>query len=75
MRACVVLTFGTVIVCEPSFGVESRRVVGKVCPPLVESEILTLAALTGALVVFATSQVMVCVEFPAHVTAVSGAVY
>lgn len=70
--AAVVAVFGTVTLCDPSFAVLATRTVGNVVPPSVESEILTLAALMGALVVFATFQVTVWVEPPAYDTAVFG---
>ena len=44
----------------PLFGTLLASTIGKVRPPLVESRIMTLAALTGALAVPATFQVMVC---------------
>ena len=50
---------GTVMVSEPSFGVEFARVIGKLNPPSVESEILTFGQLTGALFVLATFHVTV----------------
>ena len=50
---------GTVMVSEPSFGVEFARVNGKVNPPSIESEILTFVQLTGALAVLATFHVTV----------------
>ncbi len=65
IRAVVVGVLGMVTVSVPSLAVDAARTVGKVLPPSVESEITTLAALTGAAVVFATFQVIVCEEFPA----------
>ena len=72
--ACVVAIFGTVMFSEPSFGVLPKRTVGNVFPPSVLNDILTLAQLTGDAVVPATFHVTDCVELPAHVTAVFGAV-
>src|ERR1051325_6279260 len=74
MRAVEVGVLGRMTVSEPSFGVEATRTVGKVLPPSVESEILTLAALTGAFAVFATSQVTVCGTPAVQVTFVFGEV-
>ncbi len=71
--AVVVGVLGMVTAWLPSLGVLASSVVN-VVPPLVEMEIITLAQLTGAAVVLFTDQVMVCVEFPAHDTAVLGAV-
>jgi len=65
---------GTVIACDPSFGVEARSVVGNVCPPSVERSIDTFAQETGAAAVPATFQVTVCVEPPAQSTADAGKV-
>ena len=65
--------FGIVTTWLPSLGVLANNVL-KVLPPSVEIEIFTLAQLTGATVVLFTFQVMVCDEFPAHDTAVLGAV-
>ena len=67
MRAVVVGLFGTVIVAEPLFGTESTSTTGKVCPPSVESEILTFAVEIGAEFVPATSHVTVCVVPACHV--------
>ena len=58
-RPVVVVPTGTVMTAEPSLGVLSKSAVGYVNPPSVENRISTLAQLTGAAVVFATSQVMV----------------
>ncbi len=74
MRACVVLTFGTVMISEPSFGVDDKTSIGNVLPPSADRKILTFAALTGELFVFATFQVTVCAELPVHETFKSGAV-
>ena len=68
------MTFGTVIVSVPSFGVDAESTIGKVLPPSVESEIFTFAALMFALVVLATSQVTVYDELPVHETLVFGEV-
>src|SRR6476620_7728964 len=54
-RAMSVGVLGIVIVSDPSLGVLGFRTVGKVLPPSVEREIFTLAALTGAPAVPATS--------------------
>src|SRR5690349_12427026 len=59
-------------VSAPSFGVLVASVIGNVLPPLVESKIFTVAALTGAAVVSATFQVTV--RDPDHVTPAAGAV-
>jgi len=59
IRAVVVGVLGIETDSLPSFAVLARRVVGKVLPPSVETEILTLAALTGAAVVLATFHVTV----------------
>lgn len=72
--AVVVGVFGITTACDPSFGVLLASTVGKVCPPSVLNEILTLAQLTGVAVVLATFQVIVCVVPPVHDTAVLGAV-
>ena len=74
IRAVVVAVLGIVSTSEPSFGVLAANTVGKVCPPSVDKEILTLAQLIGAAVVLATAQVIVCEAPPAHDTAVFGAV-
>ena len=71
-RALVVAMFGTTTLWLPSFGVLAARTVGKVFPPSVESDILTLAQLTGAPAVLATFHVTVCVEPPPQFTAVFG---
>src|SRR5215213_7786616 len=65
---------GTVIVSEPSFGVDAASVIGNVAPPLVESVIFTFAQLTGATFVFATFHVTVCVEDVFHVVLFDGCV-
>ena len=59
IRAVVVAPTGIVIDSEPSLGVLANRIVGKVCPPSVDNEILTLAQLTGGSVVLFTSHVTV----------------
>jgi hypothetical protein len=53
----VVLPAGMVTLALPLFGELSASTTGKLVPPLVESEIFTLAALIGTLVVPATSHV------------------
>jgi len=65
---------GIVTLWDPSLGVLSASTVGNVVPPSVDNVILTFAAFTGALAVFATFQVTVCVEPPANVTEVLGEV-
>ena len=65
---------GIVTDCVPSFGVLANRTIGNVWPPSVESEIFTLAQLTGTRVVLATAHVIVWALPPAHVTAVLGTV-
>ena len=72
--AVVVGVLGIVNTSVPSLGVLAANTVGKVCPPSVDKDIFTLAQLTGAAVVLATAHVIVCVELPAHDTAVLGAV-
>ena len=57
--AVEVILLGTFISSDPSFGVLANIVTGNVRPPSVDSSIETFAQLTGAAVVFATSQVMV----------------
>ena len=57
--AVVVGRFGTLIDSDPSFAVEARTVVGNVCPPSVESEILTFAVSIPPPVVPLTSHVTV----------------
>ena len=61
---------GTVMLCVPSFGVLASNVV-KVFPPSIESKILTLAQLTGAVLVEFTFQVTVCVLLLAQVMPVA----
>lgn len=61
-RAAALTVPGTVTISDPSFGVLLARIIGKVDPPSVESVILTFAQLTGALLVFATSQLTIWVE-------------
>jgi hypothetical protein len=70
--AVVVGVFGITNDSVPSLGVLADNTVGNVRPPSVEREIFTLAQLTGDAVVFATAQVIACVELPAHETAVLG---
>ena len=72
--AVVVGVLGIVNTSDPSFAVLAANTVGKVWPPSVDNDIFTFAQLTGDAVVFATDQVMVCAELPAHDTAVFGAV-
>ena len=72
--AVVVAPTGITTGSVPSLGVLAANTVGKVCPPSVLNEIFTFAQLTGAAVVLFTLQVMFCVEPPAQVTAVFGAV-
>src|SRR5882757_6324020 len=72
IRAVLLVTFGTVIVSVPSFGVADFNTVGKVWPPSEENRISTLAALMGAAVAPETFQVTVWAELPAHDTAVFG---
>lgn len=72
--AVLVGVLGITSASDPSLGVLAASTVGKVCPPSVDKDIFTLAQLTGAAVVLATDQVMVCVELPAYDTAVFGAV-
>ena len=57
--AVVEVIAGMVTAADPSLGVLAVNTLGKVCPPSVDSEILTLAQLTGAAVVLFTSQVIV----------------
>ena len=61
---------GTFIVSVPSFAVVARIVVGKVCPPSVESEIFTLAVSIPPPVVPLTSHVTSTLVFPVQVDAV-----
>ena len=61
---------GSRTVLAPLFGTLLASTIGNERPPLVESRMVTLAALTGALVVPATFQVMVCA--PDHVTPAAG---
>ena len=58
-RALTVLIFGKVIVSLPSLAVDAAKTVGKDTPPSVDNEIFTLATLTGAALVLATSHVNV----------------
>ena len=64
IRAVVVGILGMVSNSVPSLGVLAVITVGKVRPPSVDNDILTLAQLTGAAVVLATAHVMVCEELP-----------
>ena len=57
--AVVVGVAGIVTISEPSLGVLSDKTVGKVCPPSVDNEILTLAQLIGGAVVLFTSHVII----------------
>ena len=66
--------FGITNASVPSLAVLVVNTVGKVWPPSVDNDIFTLAQLTGAAVVLATDQVMVCDTPPTHDTAVLGAV-
>ena len=72
--AALVGEFGSTTLSVPSFGVLADRTRGNVLPPSVESEILTFAQLTGALVVFATFQLTDWEEPPGQDTAVFGCV-
>ena len=72
MRAAEAVTSGSRTVQAPLLGTLLASTIGKERPPLVESRMLTLAALTGALVVPATFQVMVCA--PDNVAVVAGEV-
>src|SRR5450432_1210822 len=65
---------GIVTTALPLLGMLAARTVGKVWPPSVESVILTLAVLIGAIFELATFQVTVTCEPPAIVVAVLGAV-
>ena len=65
---------GIVTDSVPSLGVLASKTVGKVTPPSVDKDILTLAQLTGAVLVLLTLQVTVWVEPPAHETLVLGTV-
>ena len=60
-----------VIIWEPSLGVFAKSVVGKFKPLSVDNSILTNEVLILLDVVPATSQVIVCDEFPAHVIPVA----
>ena len=62
--AVVVAVLGIVRISVPSLGVLADNIVGKVNPPSVDKDIFTLAQLTGAAVVLATLQVIVCDEPP-----------
>ncbi len=63
---------GTLISCEPSFGVAKANVIGYVKPPSVDKNISTFAALIPFPVVPATSQVTVSVDPVSQVTFVFG---
>jgi hypothetical protein len=69
MRQVVLGVFGTVMACEPSFGVEASTFVQFV-PPSVDRSIATFAATLPP----PTVHVTVWDELPAHETAVFGAV-
>ena len=58
-RAVEVVRLGSGTDSEPSLGVLAASTVGNVVPPSVESEILTIAALTGTPALLATFQVTV----------------
>lgn len=70
--AVVVAPAGIVTTSEPSFAVLADITVGKVVPPSVDNDILTLAQLTGARVVLVWFHVIVWTEPPAHDTFVLG---
>jgi hypothetical protein len=74
IRAAVVCRFGIATTRLPVFGTLAARTIGKLCPPSVDSEIRTFAALTGELVVFATFQVTLNAESGAIVMPAFGAV-
>lgn len=57
--AVALAPIGMVTCSVPSLGALATRTVGKVCPPSVDNEILTLAQLTGGSVVLFTSHVTV----------------
>jgi len=57
--AVVVGVAGIVTISEPSLGILSDKTVGKVCPPSVDNEILTLAQLIGGDAVLFTSHMIV----------------
>src|SRR5688500_4651873 len=65
----VVGSTGILTVAEPSFGSLASSTCGYVKPPSVDNLISTFVQLTGAAVVPATSQVMVCIVPPCHVVA------
>lgn len=58
-RAVALAPTGIVTASVPSLTVLASKTVGKVCPPSVDNEILTLAQLTGGSVVLATAHVIV----------------
>jgi hypothetical protein len=70
MIAVVVAVFGTVTDWLPSFGT-SFASTENVTPPSREMITSTFAQETGAISVFATLHVTVCVELPGHVTPVA----
>jgi len=74
IRAVDVGASGIKTDAEPLLAVLAVRMVGKVLPPSVDSEIFTFAALTGAAVVLATFQVTVKLLSAGILTAVLGAV-
>lgn len=67
-------TAGKFTTSVPSLGVLAESTNGKVWPPSVDNNILTSEQLTGAVVVFATFQVMVCADEAGHDTFVFGCV-
>lgn len=70
--AVVVAVFGIANASVPSLGVLAANTVGKVCPPSVDRDILTLAQFTEPVFVLLTSQVMVWVDPPTQDTLVLG---
>src|SRR6185369_4585733 len=73
-RADEVGVFGTVIVAAPLFGIAEASVNGKLLPPSTESSTRTLVQLMGALDVFATFQLTVCVEPAGQLVSTPGCV-
>src|SRR3954467_9068566 len=73
-RADEVGVLGTVIVAVPVFGVPEASVNGKVLPLSRESSTRTLAQLIGALDVFATFQLTVCIEPAGQLVSTPGCV-
>lgn len=67
-------TAGKLTTSVPSLGVLAESTNGNVWPPSVDNNILTSEQLTGAVVVFATFQVMVCADEAGHDTFVFGCV-